>query len=178
MNYYKLCRSFWRPSLNRKIDWACEDDASWCCWWTEGFNNTIAIFLPTVLNIPLHHFCHDSRRFRHNITKWIRKYFQYATENEDAFKAWRTARLPWDPPESVNDLMTALNFISLETFGGVPWIRMLFRAFDMGPDVIKTNVGTFFFQQCSDDVYTLRSIAAQADLRAFCCEKLYWSILQ
>lgn len=176
--YYELCRNFWRPKLNRKIDWACDNEASCWGWWTVGFNNAFAIIIPTLLQSPLHYFGHDAKRFRHNMVKQIYKYFEFARHHDEPFVAWRSSRLPWDPSESVNDLMTALIVVSFESFGGLSWIRTLFRAFDTVPDVNETEAGTFRFQQCRDNVYTMWCIAAQADLHQFFCEKLKWTISQ
>lgn len=176
--YYELCRNFWKPSLNRKIDWACDNDSSCWGWWTVAFNNAFAIIIPTLLNSPLHYFGRDVKGFRHNMVKQIYKYFEYAKREEDPFVAWRSSRLPWHPTESVNDLMTALIVVSFESFGGLTWIRTLFRAFDTVPDVNESQAGTFRFQQCRDNVYTIWCIAAQADLHEFFCDKLKWTISQ
>lgn len=174
--YYELCRNFWHPSRNRKIDWACDNNPQCWGWWTVGFNNAFAIIFPSLLNSPLHYFGRDLRQFRHSMVKQLYKYIEYCQNHDDPFVAWTCSRLPWDPSESVNDLMTALIVLSFETFGRLSWIRALFRAFDIVPDVNPTEAGGFRFQQCRDNIYKIWCIAAQTDLEVFFCEQLRWRI--
>lgn len=174
--FYEMARNFWKPEFNKKVDWYCDDNETCWGWWTVGMCNAMAIIIPAIVDLPMYYFGQGRHEFRNRMVAELAAYRSYSSGIQNPFHAWTCSLMPWNPKESVNDLMTALIVRSFERFGGTRWISGFFREIRRVPDINSTDAGENNFQAARDNLYRIWSRAAEADLRNVFQLELWWEI--
>ncbi len=168
--FYESNRNFWLPEFNESFDWAMNDEPMNWGWWTVGMNNAMAIMMTDMLDVELEYFDNDSQWFR---DRMIANFEIYQGNSDYDFDyGWRQHLMPWDPINSINDLMSGLIIHSYETWGGETWLKGFYQYITTVPP--RTDV--FSYQECRDNIYRIWSDAAGEDLSDFFIQNLRWGI--
>ena len=168
--FYESNRNFWLPEFNDYIDWAMDDEPMNWGWWTVGMNNAMAVMMTDVLGIDLEYAGYDSQWFRDRMVANFETYRDNPIY--DFNYGWRQEYMPWDPNESINDLMSGLVIHSYETWGGETWLKGFYQSIRNVPP--RSNV--FAYQESRDNIYQIWSAAAGEDLKDFFVDDLRWNL--
>ena len=168
--FYETARNFWPPEFNRKIDYHTTKGVDDYGWWTVGFNNAMSIFLPS--EIPqvkdMYYFGSNGKQFSDGMEKNIIKYIEGNYSWKDGFCI---NLVPWAERTSLNDLMTGLLIQLHRDYGGIKFIKNLYREIPK----LKDLKGRDDYQGARDNFYIASSLAAQKDLISY-FSKIRWSI--
>lgn len=169
--FYEAARNYWGPKLNPPIDYhTSKGEADWG-WWTVGFNNAMACFLSTEMQVELYYFGHDHRAF---CWDYMHSHFRSYVESDEYTweNSWNVPRLPWSETTSVNDLMTGTLIDMHDRFGGIDFIARLYRAIQVQPPASSRSA----YQEVRDNFYRAASIAARRDLTDYFTTTLKWEL--
>jgi lysophospholipase L1-like esterase len=167
---YESNRNFWPPAFNESFDWAMDDEPMSWGWWTVGMNNAMAVMMTDMLGVELEYYGHDAQWFRDRMVANFETYRDNLIYDFDY--GWRQHLMPWDPNESINDLMSGLIIHSYETWGGETWLKDFYQYISTVP----ARTGVFAYQECRDNIYRIWSDAAGEDLSDFFIQDLRWNI--
>lgn len=171
--FYESNRNFWLPEYNDYFDWAMDDELMNWGWWTVGMNNAMAVIMTDLLGVKLdYHWADgdDQLWFRNRMVANFEAYRDNTIYDFDY--GWRQHLMPWDPNESINDLMSGLIIHSYETWGGETWLKGFYQYIRTVPP--RSDV--FAYQECRDNIYRIWSDAAGEDLSDFFIQDLRWNI--
>lgn len=167
--FYETNRNYW-DGFNPYIDWAMNDEPENYGWWTVGMNNAMAFIMPDLMGIELDYYGQDLKKWHDNMVESL--YIYMGDEQYDFDYGWRQSLMPWEPDQSINNLMTGLIIASYENGGREAWIKGFFEHIDSVPE----RPDVFAYQECRNNVYTIWSRAAGEDLRSFFTDSLRWTI--
>jgi len=171
--FYESSRNFWLPEFNDYFDWAMNDEPMNWGWWTVGMNNAMVVIISDLLGVNMDYHWRDG-----NDGQWFRDrmvaYYETYRDNPiyDFNYGWRQEYMPWEPSESVNDLMSGLIIYSYETWGSEAWLKGFYQSIRNVPP--RSDV--FAYQESRDNIYRIWSAAAEEDLRRFFVDDLRWNL--
>ena len=168
--FYEVNRNFWPPYFNEAFDWAMDDELMNWGWWTVGMNNAMAVIMPDLLNVEFEYFGNDATWFRDRMMANFETYKDNTTYNFDY--GWRQEYMPWDPNESINDLMSGFILYSYETWGKETWLKNFYQSIGN----VQPRSDVFAYQECRDNIYNIWSDAAEIDLLDFFVNYMRWQI--
>lgn len=177
--FYEMSKNFWEPSFDDVFDWAMDGEEDNWGWWLAGFSNLWAIVLPEIVTpenaVEMDYFGEDRSVFRARMKSDIRACIR-ARHNFDT--AWKTSRMPWNPEDTINSLMTGLLLALYDAYGGAKFLKSFFAELRVATPVNDDDdsAGSDKFQQCRDNFYRVTSRAAQLDLKHCFVEQLRWQL--
>ena len=118
---YEINRNFWLPSFNHKFDWHMDNNPSNWGWWTVGMNNAQAYIMADLIGMELYYFGSGPQQW---FDSMVGSYNSYVGDPQYDFDfGWRQSLMPWQPNQSINNLMTGLLLRTYTDEGGRAWLE-------------------------------------------------------